>query len=151
MDLSDDPDIVTLKGITTVYDGLFPVITVSRTGVPRPLKKRQPKWARVKRVHYLEGKTLNRVCVYEGLGTRVLQAAVRVINDRQRDVQCDDCIRLHRPTNKNCSATLGIDTAATEEGVLYDFITKKPAGRWQRTALQIGGRERVGTAQFTKA
>lgn len=143
-------DAVTFKGITTVFDGLFPVVTVNKLGVARALKKRQPKWARVKHVHYLVGKSLNRLCVFEGLGTKHIKAAIREINDKQRQKQCDDCVRLHRPTNQKCSATLGIDTACSEEGVLYDFTTKKPVGRWKEIFKEIGGRDRIGVAEYSR-
>ena len=133
-----------------MYDGLFPVVTVGRDGVARALKKRQPKWARVKHVHYIVGKTLNRLCVYEGLGTKQIKVAIRVISDKQREQNCDDCIRRHRPSNPKCSATLGIKSNASRAGVLYDFNTKKAKGTWKQVALQIGGRERVGTAEFER-
>lgn len=145
---ADEVDIVEKRGITTVFDGVFPVVTVSRRGRPRALKRRQPKWSRVSRVHYIVGGSLERVHVYEGLGTDSLKAVVRQVGDKQRESQCDDCIRLHRPSNKRCSASLGIDSAATDSGVLYDFATKKPAGRWRRAAMNITGRERVGTCEF---
>ena len=146
----DDADIVQLRGITTVFDGVFPVVTVGRRGKPRALVNRQPKWSRVRQVHYIVGGTLDRLSVYEGFGTGNIKAVVRQLGQRQRDIQCDDCVRLHRPTNRKCSATLGIDTFARQQGVLYDFVTKKPAGRWRRTAQEIGGRERVGTCEYSR-
>lgn len=141
---------VNSKGITTVYDGIFAITTVSRKGVPRALKKRAPKWARVKHAHYIEGETLTRVSVYEGLGTNTIKTAVRLVSDTQRRINCDDCLRLHRPTNKNCSATLGIKTNARKAGVLYKWENKKSAGKWRKTDLEIGGREKVGVAEYTK-
>lgn len=144
------PDAVAFKGITTVYDGLFPVVTVSKGGRARPLKRRQPKWARVQRVDYIQGGTLARVVVYEGRGTGKLKAAVRLLSEKQLENQCDDCIRKHRPSNKRCSATLGIRSACTDQGVLYRWDTKKPAGRWRTDLLQIGGRDKVGVAEFSR-
>ena len=142
----------TVKGITTLYDetGLFPVVSVSKKGVPRPLKRRQPKWARVRSVDYLQGGTLARIKVYEGKGTGRLKAAVRFLGEAQLARQCDDCVRKHRPTNKKCSATMGIDTVCTNEKLLYDWNTKKPVGRYRTGLIQIGGRDKVGTAEFIR-
>lgn len=141
-------DIVEKRGNTTVFDGVFPVVTVDKKGRPRAVKRSKPKWSRVRRIHYLVGGTLERVHVYEGVGTGRIKAVIRQLGERQREIQCDDCPSLHRPSNKRCSASLGIDSAASVRGVLYDFVTKKPAGRWQRKNQSISGRERVGTCEF---
>ena len=114
------------------------------------MKKRQPKWARVRQVDYIQGETLTRVVVYEGRGTGKIKAAVRVLGDAQLARGCDDCIRKHRPSNKKCSATLGIASACSDRGVLYRWDTKKPAGRWRTDLLQIGGRDKVGLAEFSR-
>lgn len=150
MDPSDSLKEVEAKGITTIYQGLFPVVSVNKQGVARPLKNRQPKWSRVKVVHYIQGQTLNRLSVIEGLGTRHIRCAVRQVNAQQRESQCDDCIRLHRPTNKNCSATLGIRSNATDPTKLYKWTTKKAAGVWKTDLEQFGGRDRVGVVELSR-
>lgn len=147
----DDEDIVavTKKGITTLFDGAQPIATINRSGYCRPLWRRQPRWALINTVQLIEGQTLNRIHIIEKT-PRFLRAYVRVVSNDQKTKQCDYCIRQHRPTNKKCSATLGITSAAARKDVLYDWVTKKGLGRWRRSEWIIGGRDRVGIAEYTK-
>ena len=146
---NDDIVAVTKKGITTLFDGARPLATINRAGYCRPLWRRQPRWALINTVQIIEGKSLNRVHVIEKK-PQFIRAYVRVIATEQRKRQCDYCIRQHRPTNHKCSATLGILSSASRTDVLYDWVTKRSLGRWKRTEWSIGGRDRVGIAEYTK-
>ena len=147
----DDEDTVaiTKKGITTLYNGAQAIASINRSGYCRPLWRRQPRWSMINTVQFIEGKTLNRVHVVEQ-SKRYIRAYVRVLSNEQRKLQCDYCIRQHRPTNQRCSATLGLKSNASRELVLYDWATKRPAGRWKRVEWIIGGRDRVGVAEYVK-
>jgi hypothetical protein len=42
------------------------------------------------------------------------------------DIQCDNCVRRHNPTNLNCSATWDRPTGFTNPGELYAFKSQAP-------------------------
>lgn len=138
--------------MTTIYDGAFPIGTVAKNGRLRVRAGgKNPRWSRVKTVHYLEGGTLTRVSIVSTAEDGSFHAITREIADSARKSQCDDCVRGHRATNKNCSATLGLPSRASKEGFLYHFGSKAPAGRWHKTDAYVRGRVKVGTARYVSA
>ena len=140
----------THRGVTTIYNGLFPVARVKRNGnLEFKLRGPQPQWSRVKVVQYIEGQTLSRVVVVDA-GTSTFFGVFRNLNEREQKSQCDDCIRGHQSTNANCSATLKIKSFASKPGTLYEWGTKKAVGRWTKSNVYIRPRVRTGTATYTK-
>lgn len=146
----DDKKVETRRGVTTIYNGLFPVAHVKRDGrLQFNVRGPQPRWSRVKAVQYIEGRTLARVVVVDA-GTNSFFAVFRSINERDRKLGCDDCIRGHQPSNKNCSATLRLKSNAVNSGTLYAWGTKRAVGKWRKEDVFVRPRVRTGTATYRK-
>ena len=142
---------ISSKGITTLHKDYRPVLSINRDSETRPLYSRQPCWALVKKVDFLEGVSLNRVVVVSRK-PNYMRCIVRVASDAQRVAGCDRCIRSHRPTNRKCSATIGIRSNASLKNRLYVFEnTKLVKTKWRRISWEIRGRDRVGTAEYVSS
>lgn len=145
-----DAYVETKRGVTTIYNGLFPVGRVKRNGkLEFNVRGPQPRWSRVKVVQYIEGQTLSRVVVVDA-GLNTFFGVFRTVSDRVRESQCDDCINRHQPSNTNCSATLKLKSFASSQGTLYEWGTKRPAGKWRKQDVYVRPRVCTGTATYSK-
>ena len=135
------------RGRITLYDGPLAVCRVDKKGQPRPVK-RPPSWHRVKKVHLIEGQTLNRVHIVKR-SKRMIEAIVKVVPASQRKKQCDTCPKQHSPHNPTCSANLGLATFATRSNHLYSITTRADLGPW-RTDSEFLGSATVGTTTYFK-
>ena len=112
--------------------------------------RRSPAWTRVSNIEYIEGATLRRISVRNRASKHQFDAVVLNVSEKQRATQCDSCRHKHRPTNKNCSATLGIRSHASTPGVLYDRHTGKSLGVWAVSDENFIRSATVGTCTYTK-
>jgi hypothetical protein len=131
----------------------MPVARVGASGDVTPITEAPPVWSRVKAVHYVCGKTLDRVALIHprtpaGHRNRI-DAICHKVSDRQRRIGCDMCPKTHRLTNVTCSANLGLHTYATKDGHLYDIHTRADLGKWNMSAT-FWKTSRTALASFTR-
>ena len=137
------------RGRVTIYDGPVPVVRVSSRGTAERVV-RPPVWARVVAVHYVAGRTLDRVAVIERrAGGAVLLCVIRRAAPQQLTTQCDACPKRHRHRNTSCSANLGLDTFARRPGHLYDIHTRRDVGAWSCNATFLG-KAKTGVGLYTR-
>ena len=89
-----------------------------------------PSWYSVKRINWVQGKTLERLQVQEppkNLGTPAVGQQITVVvklpTPRMTQLGCDRCVGPHESTNVACSATLGLETSMSDPHKFYDFYT----------------------------
>lgn len=79
----------------------------------------------------IRGETLDRYWLDEARSARYVDPRTKwywVYRPPQLmvEAQCDNCVRRHRPTNLNCSATRHVLTRLTDPNTLYSFATQTP-------------------------
>ena len=122
--------VVDSHGRITLYDGEKAVAHVTANGAIVKTASASPSWARVHSVNFIQGITLNRISVVQGLGTNQMRIIVKKISDRQREIGCDRCPKKHSSRSELCSANLKIRTFATAKNHLYDIETGEDIGQW---------------------
>ena len=142
LDISSDS-----RGRITLFSNYQAVCTVNKNGVAKPVH-RPPSWSKIKTVHAIEGKTLNRVH-FTAKTPQAIDAVVKRIPDTQRKIQCDRCPKTHRKTNAQCSANLGLQTFALKAGHLYDIRTGADLGTWKSDATFLGSAT-VGSVTYRR-
>ena len=106
------------------------------------------KGARVQSVDYIQGGTLARVVVYEGKGTGRIKAAVRLLGQAARE----PVRRLHTKTQAVEQEVLrhaGYCLSMYRSGGSVQVGHKNPLAAGT-DLLQIGGRDKVGVAEFSR-
>lgn len=140
--------VVDARGRVKLYNKANVVGTVSKSGKFRA-SLCPPVWARVKAVHFVEGKTLNRVTVVSGLKSRRMVCIIRLATPTQVQTHCDACPKSHSSKNPSCSANLGMKTFARRPSCLYDITSRKNTGAWKRSATFLRA-SKTANAVFTR-
>ena len=101
------------------------------------------------RFDYIFGDTLKRLR-YLGFEDGLYVFASRVPSYNDRVGQCDMCTRRHRPTNLSCSRTLGVETYARSENVVYSPVTRRPVGgQWVLVSTEAFPRSTILVERYT--
>lgn len=140
--------VVDARGRVKLFNNATVVGTVSRSGVFRA-SVCPPVWARVQTVHFVEGRTLDRVAVVSGLHSRRMVCVVRKATPEQIKIQCDACPKSHSSRNPSCSANLGLKTFARRPSCLYNITTRKNIGPWKKSATFLRA-SKTASAVFTR-
>ena len=111
------------------------VASVARTGKLKPKAMPAfPSWYSIKRITWIQGKTLERIQVQTGPTVKlaapkfgqVVSAIVKQPTPHMISIGCDRCAGPHESTNAVCSANLELPTPLTDPNTLYDFYTGEP-------------------------
>jgi hypothetical protein len=95
----------------------------------------RPKMKDVTHVDWIRGITLDRVTVVKTEGTTYF-CIVRVLQNTEKDGECDGCSKRHSNTNLRCAMTQKRPTLLTED-VFYDFHTRKiMQGEWEMIDIE---------------
>ena len=95
------------------------------------------------------GRSLDKMYLVSTTKTK-RQYLARSATTREILGQCDACVKQHRRTNTECSMWLGVDTYATESGVLYDAATRKPHPEWVLTEVDSRHGKRIRKETWEK-
>lgn len=95
------------------------------------------------------GRSLDKMFLVSGTATErhylARSATLREING-----QCDGCVKQHRRTNTACSMWQGVSSYATESGVLYDPVTRKPHPEWELAVVDSRHGKRIRKETWEK-
>ena len=108
-----------------------------------------PTSSDLERLDAVIGRSLDKMFLVSG--TKLQRTYLsRSATTREINGQCDGCIKQHRPTNTECSMWLGVDTYATESGVLYDPVTRKPHPEWTLAVVDSRHGKRIRKETWEK-
>ena len=119
---------VGLRGGVRWHDTNTGALLPSESEAYRPVVP--PKWSTLRGVDWVCGHTLDRVVLHVKSGAVVARGEtvdtwLKLATENMLTHGCDRCAGPHNPKNTLCSQTLGVPTAMTEEGVMYDCRTGK--------------------------